>query len=199
MITPPTPARPTALGRFLPPIALLALMWIIQLADAILPGTFTGFGVRSWDPAGLLGILVGPLLHAGWPHLIANSLPFLVLGCLVAVEGAARFWLVTGAAALVGGLGTWLLNPPGTVTVGASVLVFGYFGYVVLRTFAPGPVPHRIGYAAIALIVVGLYGASMFTGILLPGSGVSWQAHLFGAIGGGAVVFLQRGPAPQRG
>lgn len=185
--------RPSALGRFASPVLLLAAMWVVQAADAVLPGSFTGFGLRSWDLEGLTGILVGPLLHANWPHLIANSLPLLVLGCLVAVEGARRFWIVTVLAAVVGGLGTWLLNAPGTLTVGASGLVFGYFGYTVLRVFAPGRVSHRILYAVVALIVIALYGGSMLAGVVGVSDGVSWQAHLFGAIGGGLAVFLGRG------
>lgn len=160
-------------------------MWAIQIADAILPGSFTGFGLRSWDFASLPGLVLGPLLHSGWPHLISNTLPFVVLGCLVAVEGARRFWLVTLIVALVGGSGTWLLNVPGTLTVGASVLVFGYFAYVVVRVFSPRPIAHRIAYALIALIVIVLYGGSMLAGIVGVNAGISWQAHLFGAIGGG--------------
>ncbi|MFD5226572.1 rhomboid family intramembrane serine protease [Microbacterium sp. NPDC058342] len=184
--------RTASIPRLLAPISLLAVMWAIQIADAVLPGSFTGWGLRSWDPGSLQGLVLGPLLHANWPHLIGNSVPFLVLGCLVAVEGAARFWVVTAAIALVGGAGTWLVNAPGTLTVGASVLVFGYFGYVVLRVFAPGRVAHRLAYAAIAVVVVALYGATMLTGIFGAGPGVSWQAHLFGAVGGGLMAFPGR-------
>ncbi|WP_460785958.1 rhomboid family intramembrane serine protease [Microbacterium tumbae] len=186
------PRSSNALGRFASPVLLLAAMWAIQLADAVLPGSFTGFGLRSWDLGSLGGLLAGPLLHANWGHLIANSVPFLVLGCLVAVEGARRFWIVTAIVVVVGGAGTWLVNAPGTLTVGASVLVFGYFGYVVLRIFAPGRVSHRIGYALIAVLVVVLYGSAMFLGVFGAAEGVSWQAHLFGAIGGGLAVFVGR-------
>lgn len=178
--------------RFLAPVILLALMWAIQLADAVLPGSFTGFGLRSWDFTSLGGLILGPLLHANWAHLIGNSLPFLVLGCLVAVEGARRFWIVTAVVVLVGGAGTWLVNAPGTLTVGASVLVFGYFGYVVFRVFAPGRVAHRIAYAIVALIVIGLYGSVMLAGVFGAAQGVSWQAHLFGAIGGALAAFVGR-------
>jgi len=188
-----SPPPAISFSRFLAPIVLLAMMWTIQFADAVLPGSFTGWGLRSWDLGSLPGIVLGPLLHVGWAHLIGNSAPFLVLGCLVAVEGARRFWLVTAVVALIGGVGTWLVNVPGTLTVGASVLVFGYFGYVVLRVIAPGRVAHRLAYAAIAVIVVILYGATMLTGIFGAASGVSWQAHLFGAIGGGLMAFSRRG------
>jgi len=178
------PARSNKIARYISPVLLLALMWAIQILDAILPGSFTGFGLRSWDFGSLQGLVLGPLLHSGWPHLIANSLPFLVLGCLVAVEGAKRFWLVTVIVALIGGAGTWLLNAPGTLTVGASVLVFGYFAYIVVRVFSPRPIAHRIAYALIAVIIVVLYGGSMLSGIVGVSAGISWQAHLFGALGG---------------
>lgn len=184
--------RQNVLSRFASPVILLAVLWIVQSADAILPGSFTGFGLRSWDPAGLAGILLGPLLHAGWAHLIANSVPLLVLGCLVAVEGARRFWSVTAVIAIIGGAGTWLLNAPGTLTVGASGLVFGYFGYVVMRVFAPGRVSHRVLYAVIAVIVIGLYGASMLAGVVGVRDGVSWQGHLFGAVGGAVAALAGR-------
>ncbi|WP_336646428.1 rhomboid family intramembrane serine protease [Microbacterium sp. USHLN186] len=191
--------RRSSAGPFLAPVLLLALMWAIHLADALLPGSFTGWGLRSWDPASLPGLVLGPLLHASWMHLISNTLPLLVLGCLVAVEGAGRFWAVTAVVAVVGGAGTWLLNDPGTLTVGASVLVFGYFGYIVLRVFAPGPGAHRIAYAAIALIVLVLYGTTVLTGIFGAAAGVSWQAHLFGAVGGGiAALAARRGPRAPR-
>lgn len=191
--------RSSTLGRFASPLLLVALMWVVQLADAILPGSFTGFGLRSWDLSGLGGIVVGPLLHADWAHLIGNTVPLLVLGCLVAVEGARRFWAVTAFAAVIGGLGTWLINTPGALTVGASVLVFGYFGYTVMRVFAPGRVAHRVLYALIALIVIALYGGSMLAGVVGVREGISWQAHLFGAIGGALAAFVGRGATKTRG
>jgi membrane associated rhomboid family serine protease len=193
----PQQESPSALRRFGAPIALLVVMWAVQLADSILPGSFSGFGIRSWDPAGLIGILFAPLLHASWAHLIGNSVPFLVLGCLVAAEGARRFWAVTGIIVVIGGIGTWAVNAPGTLTVGASGLVFGYFGYLVLRVFAPGRVAHRILYAVVALIVIGVYGAAILAGVFAAGAGVSWQGHLFGAIGGGLAAFAAR-RAPRR-
>lgn len=198
MTSPSAPQRRFSFSRFLAPIGLLALMWVIQFLDAILPGSFTGWGLRSWDLGSLQGLVLGPLLHASWSHLIANSVPFFLLGCLVAVEGARRFWLVTAIVAFVGGVGTWFVNAPGTLTVGASVLVFGYFGYVVLRAFSPGRVPHRIAYAAIAVIVILLYGATMLAGIFGADAGVSWQAHLFGALGGGVTALSAPKPRHPR-
>lgn len=194
-MTAPQPATAQhPLGRFASPVILLVAMWAVQLADALLPGSFSGFGIRSWDLTGLSGIVLAPLLHAGWGHLIANSLPFLVLGCLVAVEGARRFWAVTVIVTVIGGAGTWLVNTPGALTVGASGLVFGYFGYVVLRVFAPGRIAHRILYAVIAVIVIALYGGSMLAGVVAAPESVSWQGHLFGALGGAAAAVIGRRP-----
>jgi len=192
VISPAESSRVSPLGRFAAPVLLLVAMWAIQLADAVLPGSFTGFGLRSWDLGGLGGIVLGPLLHANWAHLIANSAPLLVLGCLVAVEGARRFWLTTAIIAVVGGVGTWLFNAPGALTVGASGLVFGYFGYVVMRVFAPGRVAHRVLYAVVAVIVIALYGGTMLAGVIGVSDGISWQAHLFGAVGGGLAAFAGR-------
>ncbi|MFJ4999721.1 rhomboid family intramembrane serine protease [Microbacterium sp. NPDC088619] len=191
--------RSSVLGRFAAPLVLVTLMWVVQIVDAILPGSFTGFGLRSWDLSGLGGIVLGPLLHADWAHLIGNTVPLLVLGCLVAVDGARRFWTVTAFAAVIGGLGTWLVNAPGALTVGASGLVFGYFGYTVMRVFAPGRVAHRVLYAIVALLVIGLYGGSMLAGVVGVREGISWQAHLFGAIGGGLAAFVGRGSTKTRG
>ncbi|WP_136035444.1 rhomboid family intramembrane serine protease, partial [Microbacterium sp. K35] len=199
MTVPPPSRPPHPLARFASPVLLLAVMWLVQFADAVLPGSFTGFGLRSWDLSGLSGIILAPLLHASWAHLIANSVPFLVLGCLVAVEGARRFWAVTVIVAVVGGVGTWLVNAPGTLTVGASGLVFGYFGYVVMRVFAPGRVAHRILYAVIAVVVIGVYGGTMLAGVIGVADGVSWQGHLFGAIGGGVAALIGRRSHPAAG
>lgn len=189
--------RASAAGGFLAPVLLLALIWAVHIADALLPGSFLVWGLRSWDPDSLAGLVLGPLLHASWTHLISNSLPLLVMGWLVAVEGAGRFWLVTAVAALIGGIGTWLLSAPGTLTVGASVLVFGYFGYVVVRAFLPGRMRRRIVYAGAAVVVIVLYGSAVLTGIFGAGSGVSWQGHLCGGLGG-VVAALAAGQRPVR-
>ncbi len=184
-------AKHPFLSRFWPPLILVAIMWFVQAADQVLPGSLSGAGIRSWDLSGLPGILISPFLHADWAHLIANSLPLLVLGWLVSIEGGGKFWLNTLIIALVGGAGVWLVNAPGQLTVGASTLVFGYFAYVVARVFVgSASMGHRIGYAVIALVIIALYGGAMVGGIIGAGPGVSWQAHLFGAIGGMVAALL---------
>lgn len=168
-------------------------MWIIHILDAILPGSWVyAFGIESWALDGLDGLFLSPVLHADWQHLLANTVPLVILGVIVALDGIARFWAVTVIVAVVSGIGAWVLNPPGAVTVGASGLVFGYFGYLVTRAFVARSLGHGILYAAVALAVIAVYGGSMMAGIFRAAEGISWQAHLFGAIGGAVAVVILR-------
>jgi membrane associated rhomboid family serine protease len=188
-----TPAERPVLKSLAQPVALLALMWVIRLADAVLPGSLNRtFGVQSWRLGGLDGLIFAPLLHANFLHLLSNTIPFLVLGLLVAFDGTKRFWAVTGIVAVVSGAGAWLINAPGTITVGASGLVFGYFGYLLARAFVAPSLGHRVLYAVIAVAVGVTYGAGMIAGILFPHYGVSWQGHLFGAVGGVLAAYALR-------
>lgn len=171
-------------SRFAPVFILLAIMWIVEIVDAILPADLDAFGLQSWNPIALYGIVTGPLLHAGFGHLLANMFPFLILGLFIAAEGARRFWLVTVISAVVSGLGAWLTTFPGHYIVGASGIVFGYFGYLAVRTWFTEDVLRRIIYFAIGLFVFVTYGASLVFGLFPQANGVSWQGHLFGFIGG---------------
>jgi hypothetical protein len=132
---------------------LLAAMWVVQLLNW-LGGRWLEldhFGIRPWQIGWLPGIALAPFLHAGWGHLAANSLPFLVLGLLVIARGEQRFWMVSAGIVLVGGLGVWLLGRAGTVHVGASGLVFGYVGYLLTA----GVVERSFVAVGLAVIVVG--------------------------------------------
>jgi membrane associated rhomboid family serine protease len=193
MTSTPPPPRAGALARVAQPLILLAAMWIIRVLDDLIPGSWNHeFGIRSWALDGLDGVVFSPGLHSGWPHLLSNTVPFLVLGVLVALDGVGRFWAVTAIIALVGGFGTWIFNAPGAVTVGASGLVFGYFGYLLVRAFVARSLGHGILYAVIAVAVAVVYGSTMLAGILGAADGISWQAHLFGAIGGGIAAIAAR-------
>ncbi|WGW10767.1 rhomboid family intramembrane serine protease [Saxibacter everestensis] len=179
------------LRRLSPVVILLAAMWLIHFVDFVLPFvTFTGLGLLSWSVPGMLGILTAPLLHAGWPHLLSNTVPFLILGALICWESGRRFWTATAIIALVGGLGTWLVAVPGTLTVGASGLVFGYFAYLIARAFFAPKSPHRLGWLVLAVILGLVYGGAMLQGLAPWQFGVSWQGHLFGAIGGVVAAWL---------
>lgn len=160
-------------------LAMAAVMWVLEVADLLGDTGLDANGVRPREADGLVGIAAGPFLHAGLGHLVANTLPFLALGAAIALGGLARVALVTAVVALVGGLGTWLTAAAGTDTIGASGLVFGYATYLVARAvWTRGPL-HVVG----ALVVLAIYGTTLLVG-LVPTPGVSWQAHLFGGVGG---------------
>src|SRR5215212_2343787 len=165
-------------GGFVVIAAMAIVMWLVETID-IVAGDLDSAGIRPRDGEGLVGIAASPFLHAGFGHLIGNTIPFLVLGAAIAVGGLARTLAVTGIVLLVGGLGTWLTAPSGTVVIGASGLVFGYATYLVARGAYSRMPLHFAGGLAVLVI----YGSTLLVG-LVPTPGVSWQGHLFGAVGG---------------
>ena len=159
-------------------VAMAMLMWLVEIAD-VLAGNLDGLGIEPREGDGLLGIVFAPFLHAGFGHLIGNTVPFLVLGAVVALGGLARVAAVTAIVAVIGGLGTWLLGPAGTVHVGASGVVFGYATYLLVR----GMYTRRPLHLVTGVLVLLVYGTTLVFGFV-PTPGVSWQGHLFGAAGG---------------
>jgi len=158
--------------------AMAALMWAVEIVD-VAAGDLDANGIRPRDAEGLLGILFSPFLHGGFGHLIGNTIPFLALGAVIALSGLVRVAAVVAIVALVGGLGVWLTADAGTVHVGASGLVFGFATYLVAR----GAFSRRALHLVAGLAVLAIYGTTLLVG-LVPTPGVSWQGHLFGAIGG---------------
>lgn len=157
----------------------LVLLWLIELADQLTRGSLDYFGIHAWQVWSLPAIFVAPLLHADWQHLIGNSLPFAVLGFLVLLGGAVRAGLSTLACVLVSGAFAWLLSPPNTITIGASGLIFGWLTYLLAR----GIFSRDGRQIVIAVGVLVVYGGILW-GVLPTQFGVSWQAHLGGAVGG---------------
>lgn len=157
-----------------------ALLWIIQIINSVLfQGRLAGLGIHPRSLEGLWGILFAPFIHVSFAHLIANTVPLLVLGWLVMLRQKRDLITVSALAALVGGLGTWLIAPALTVHVGASILIFGYLGYLLFR----GIFERRFWPIVGSVVTFFLYGGALFG--VMPGQvGVSWQGHLFGLIGG---------------
>jgi membrane associated rhomboid family serine protease len=169
--------------------ALAALMWVVEVVDQVAGGRLDRNGIEPRELDGLDGVVWAPFLHADFQHLIGNTIPFLLLGFAIALGGVARVILVTVIVAVVGGLGTWLIAPSDTVHIGASGIVFGFAGYLVARgVFSRSPTQLLLG-----VVVVVVWGATLLQG-LVPETGISWQGHLFGAIGGvvAARVLSQR-------
>lgn len=175
------------LGSAIMMVAIVSVMWLIEIIDYFGHAGLDRYGILAHDPDGLPGILFAPFLHAGFGHLTANSAPLLILGFLAAVRGIGRFCAASLVIVLVSGVGVWLTSMPGTLTVGASGLVFGYFGYVVARGFFD----RRVLDIVIGVIVAVLY-YSILWGVLPTQPGVSWQGHLFGLIGGVLAAWLLR-------
>jgi membrane associated rhomboid family serine protease len=170
-------------------LGFVVLIWALELIDLILfRGALDALGVRPRTPGGLWGILFAPFLHGGLAHLLANTLPFLTLGWLVMLRRTSDFFVVTALAMLCGGLGVWLVGRPNTVHIGASSLVFGYLGYLLLR----GYFERSVVSILLSIFVGVLYGGAL-GGLLPTQPGVSWQGHLFGFAGGvGAARALTR-------
>jgi membrane associated rhomboid family serine protease len=173
-------ASPTFFHRFQGLAWLLALMWGLECLDWVTPGIqLEQFGIHPRSPLGLVGIVFAPVLHSSWSHLFTNTSPFVIFGGLIALNGVAEFWMVTLGCALISGLGTWLFSPANSITVGASGVIFGYFGYLLLGGFF-----ERKFSSILISLAVGLgYGSIIFQ-VFPTERGISWAAHFFGLVGG---------------
>jgi membrane associated rhomboid family serine protease len=182
MSTPETPTRGSDRQQALVLVAVLAgVMWVVEVFDQVFSGAHLDqYGIRPHNlPDGLLGIFSAPFLHAGFDHLIGNTIPFLVMGAMIALSGLARVAMATLIIVVVGGLGVWLFASSGTDHIGASGVVFGYAGYLIAR----GLFSRNLLHLGLGIAVIAIYGTTLLFG-LAPRDGISWQGHLFGAIGG---------------
>ena len=171
----------------------VGFMWLLEIVDQLTANSLDAFGISPRDPSELLQILSAPWLHFGWGHLISNSVPFIVLGVMIYLSGAAR-WLVTFiVTALASGLTVWLISPSFTNTAGASGVVFGFLTYLLVRGFFT----RKIGQVLIAIFVMMVYGGVLW-GVLPLSAGVSWQGHLGGAIGGVVAAWLMHARANRK-
>jgi membrane associated rhomboid family serine protease len=158
----------------------VAIFWLLEILDQfVFRGSLDIFGIIPHQVIGLRGILFAPFLHGDFPHLIANTVPFLILGWLVMLQETSDFFIVTGLTMLVGGLGVWLFATPGSIHIGASILIFGYLGFLLLRGYFQRNIPSIL----LSILVFLLYGGTIW-GVLPSRPGISWQGHLFGFLGG---------------
>jgi membrane associated rhomboid family serine protease len=164
---------------------LLAGLWFLEILDQLSGNQLDQLGIHAREVDGMPEIFSAPFLHAGWDHLISNSLPFFVLGFLVLLSGLAR-WLVSSLIIIVAsGMTAWFLTPANTIILGASGLIFGWFTYLLAR----GIWSRRPAQVAVAVIVLLVYGGLIW-GVLPSAAGISWQAHLGGAVGGVLAAWL---------
>lgn len=154
--------------------------WSLAFVNLLLcQKALNGFGIRPRTSMGLLGILFSPFLHGNWEHLVANTIPFFILGWFVMLGGISNFFIVTTFAVLIGGLGLWLFGRPNSVYIGASGVIFGYLGFLLLRSYF-----QTDSVSIVVTAIVGfLYGKQLW-GIFPIEEGVAWDGHLFGLISG---------------
>ena len=159
----------------------LIALWIIYFVDStLIHGALkTRFGVRPHAKFCPLCILFAPFLHVNKAHLMANSIPFFVLGALVMVQGQVAFWLTTAVIVVISGLGVWGFGKPNTVHMGARGLILGYFGYTLASIFFAPDLA-----TIIVAIVVAVFYIGLITQVVPTKEGVSTTGHLFGFLGG---------------
>lgn len=170
----------TTLKEFRILIVFLAIFWIVETADfVVFNGSLDSYGIQPGNPFGLRGILFAPFLHGNFRHLIANTLPFLTLGWLTMIQDTSDFYIASIMSALVGGLGVWIFASSGTTHIGASILIYGYLGFLLLR----GYFQKNMLSIFVSVFVAIAYGG-LLAGVFPSEMGISWQGHLFGFIGG---------------
>ncbi|WP_326588633.1 rhomboid family intramembrane serine protease [Streptomyces sp. NBC_01294] len=175
-------------------LAWIALLWLIEAVDLATGNALDPYGITPRDPDHLIGVIAHPFLHFGFGHVAANSWPLLVFGFIAALGGIRRLLAVSALITLAVGIGGWLVAPPDTLGAGASGLVFGLFGYVVVRGF----VERKPLNAVVGVVVAALWGSTIFLGVLPTDSGVGWYAHLIGLVAGVlTALYLRRPAAPQ--
>jgi membrane associated rhomboid family serine protease len=188
----PATTQKKPVNRILPPnpvVALVvigsftALLYLIELVDAAMSGRLDQFGIQPRTLGGLDGVLWAPLLHGGWSHLFANTLPVLLFGFLAMSNGIGQWVAVTLTIWIFSGLGVWLTGAG--LTIGASGVAFGWLAFLLVR----GLFNRAFGQIVVAAVLF-LYWGSTLLGVLPGNPGVSWQGHLFGAIGGILAAWL---------
>ena len=164
-----------------PIFILVAVFWALEVVDTLFLGLWSldTYGIRPRQVTSLPNIFTSPFLHGGFAHVGANSVPFLVLGALIMWRSKLEFWLVTLWVAIIAGIGIWFTGSANSNHIGASGVVFGYFGFLVLLGwFERSPV------SIVRAVIIGLLYGGLIWGVLPGQEGISWQGHLFGFIGG---------------
>ena len=172
---------------------IVAVMWAVEIINSLDANALDADGIYPRNVGRLWGVLTAPFLHASFSHLIDNTVPLVCLGAIIALRGAARLAAVTAIIALIGGIGTWLVAPGGTVTVGASGVVFGYATYLLTRgVFDRSPLELLVG------AVVGVVWGGALLASIVPQPHISWQGHVCGAVGGVVAAWWLAGRSARR-
>lgn len=181
-------------------LTFVALLYLIELFDQLSRHSLDANGIRPLETDGLWGIVFAPVLHANWQHLMANTVPLLVLGFLMTLAGMSRFVWATVIVWVLGGFGTWLIGNVGmhcpyvgvhceSNHIGASGLIFGWLAFLIVFGFFT----RKVWEIVVGVAVLFVYGGVLLG--VLPGTpGVSWQGHLCGAVAGVVAAYLLSAP-----
>lgn len=184
----PAPVPRRSVARVLPPslvaaalvmLSFTALLYAVEAVDQVTALALDDDGIVSRNLDGLWGILWAPFLHGGWPHLLSNTVPFLVFGFLAMAGGIRQWIVVTATIWVLSGLGVWLVGPSDASTIGASGVIFGWLVFLLARGFFA----RSARQIALAIALFAVWGSVLF-GVIPGQPGISWQAHLFGALAG---------------
>lgn len=169
-------------------LVFAAALWVIELVNALMSHNLNIYGIIPRTEIGLRGIVFAPFLHAGFGHLMSNTLPLLAMGILVATRGPDKLLAALAIIALLSGSLLWafggIFSDRVTVHVGASGIVFGLFSLLLTL----GWLERNAASIAVAVVVTLLYGVAILSGIA-PREGVSWEGHIFGLIAGVAAGY----------
>lgn len=160
-------------------LGMFLAMWVIFAFSSVTGGALLWLGVIPRTLLGIRGVLFAPFLHGSMTHIVSNSVPFLFLGWLVILRDPRHFLPVTLIAMIGSGMMAWVFGAPGSVHIGASGVIFGYLGFLMLS----GWFARSFGSIALSILVIVLWGG-MVVGVVPGTTGVSWQAHLGGLIAG---------------
>jgi membrane associated rhomboid family serine protease len=168
----------------------VGLMWLVELINLALDYRLNVWGIRPRTLSGLPGILFAPFLHGSIGHLLTNTIPFVILGWLVILHGPRTFVKVSVLIILLSGTGIWLFGRS-AYHIGASALIFGYFGFLIARAWYE----RSLGSILVALITIILYGGILW-GAFPFHPQIAWEGHLFGLLAGILAARLAPGEAP---
>jgi membrane associated rhomboid family serine protease len=194
----PARRRPDQLDKYMTQVqglvllgGMVLIMWVLEIINTIDSNGLDNDGIWARNFGRIWGIFTAPFLHASFQHLIANTIPLLFMGVIIALHGAKRLALVTLIVIVVGGIGTWLIAPSHSITIGASGLVFGYATYLLVR----GVFDRSVLEVFVGIVVGVVWGGALISSIV-PHYGVSWQGHVCGAIGGVVAAYVLRRDRP---
>jgi membrane associated rhomboid family serine protease len=174
-------------------VIIVGVMWLLEVINSLDNNALDNDGIWPRSISHLWGIVTAPFLHVGFQHLFDNTIPFLFMGAIIALRGAVKLAKVTAIVIVIGGLGTWLIAPSHSVTVGASGLVFGYATYLLTS----GLFDRSWLELLVGVVVAVIWGGALLSS-LVPHYGVSWQGHACGAVAGVIAAWLLSGDRRRR-